>query len=66
MCKSTAITPGLGNDTHSMRPFHPFLGTQTEIIETGHTFNYVEFDIIKIWIIQSFPNPKKLYSIPIA
>ena len=29
-------------------------------------FNYVEFDIIKIWIIQSFPNPKKLYSIPIA
>ena len=42
-----AVASGLRDDADGMCLLRPFLGTQTETVQTGLTFNYVEFGTIK-------------------
>ena len=65
MSISSTITPCFGDNADSIGFLHPFLGTQTEIIKTRLTFNYVEFDTIKIGVVHFLPYSQELHSVPV-
>jgi len=61
-----AVASGLRDDADGMCLLRPFLGTQTETVQTGLTFNYVEFGTIKIGIHQLLPDAQELDGVAVA
>ncbi len=61
-----AITSSLRDDSYGIGFLRPFFCTETETIQSGLRFNYVEFGTIKIRIHQPLPDSKELDGIAIA
>ena len=62
----TAIPTRLGNETDGASRFDPALGGEDKTIEACLVSNPIEFDGIKIGVIQLFPDTKKFDGIAVA
>jgi hypothetical protein len=49
---SAAVATGLGSDANGAGFFDPLFGREGEAVESGLPFNPVEFDGIKIGVVQ--------------
>jgi hypothetical protein len=58
--------PPCGPQSDGMRLLHPFLDANLIVMQSGLTSNCGEFAIIKIGIIDGFPDTKKLDGIAIS
>lgn len=56
MGEGAAVTTGLGFDPNCTGGSRPLLGSQGETVEARLSSNPVEFDGIKVWIVQTFPD----------
>lgn len=63
MCIGTSITACFGNHSHGLRLFNPLLCRDEEAIDTCISHNSLEFEGIKILIIELLPDPQKLQGV---
>ena len=63
MSISAAIPSRLRNNTDCLNALNPFRGRHGESIQASLTSNPVEFDGIKIGIVQALPQSQKLQSV---
>jgi len=62
-----AAVPSLsGHQADTTRFFHPLAGRQGEAVQTSSIFNYLEFDVVKVWVVQSLPNAQELHRVLVA
>jgi len=66
MSVGAAITTGPRNNTDSLTLLNPLFWRKRKAVQTSHDFNPVEFDGIKITVIESFPDTKKLYGVTVT
>ena len=66
MCVGAAITPCFGNNPNSNGFLNPLLGGEGETIQSGLLFNPVEFDGIKVGVVELFPDAEKFQGIAIT
>ena len=66
MSLSQSVSPCLGNDAYGVVFLHPLFCAQAIAVQSGLTFNYVEFDTIKIRVVQLLPDAKELHRISVS
>jgi hypothetical protein len=66
MSVCAAIAPGLGDYADGVGFLDPLLGGEDEAVESCLVFNPIEFDGIKIGIVQVLPNAEELDRVPIS
>ena len=54
---AAVIFPGFGNNTDGIYAVDPFLRSHCKIVVSGLASKRIEFDTVKIWIIQLLPQP---------
>ena len=66
MCIGAAIPSGLGLDADGTRSLDPLFRCEREAVETSQLFHPVEFDGIKLGIVDLFPNAHEFESVAVA
>lgn len=61
-----AVAASAGNDANGSRFLDPVLWRENETVQSGLNSNSVEFDGIKIWVVEFFPDAEELDSVAIA
>ena len=61
-----AVAPGLGLDADGAGALGPMLGGQDEAVETSLRFNPIEFDGIKIRVVDLLPEAEELDGVAVA
>ena len=59
-------TASLGNQADDTRLFNPLLGCEDEAVEAKLFFNPLEFEGIKIGVVELLPNTEKLNGVAIT
>ena len=62
----TPIAYGDGFEANGVGFLNPFFDTELVAVQSGLTFNYGEFAVIKIWVEHGFPDAKELHGVPVA
>ena len=63
---SAAVASSRGSQPNGIGLFYPFLNAQLVAVQSGLTFNYGEFAVIKIWVVNRFPNTKKFHGVAVS
>ena len=64
--EGAAIAAGHGGEADGMRGFDPLPGSQDKAVETGPVSKPLEFEGVKIGVVQPLPNTQKLNGIAVA
>jgi len=64
--KRAAISSGGRFEADGIGFFHPILDADLVTVQPGLTFNYGEFAIIKIRVVDGFPDPQKLDGVAVS
>ena len=62
----STIASGFGNNANSTSRIHPLLRRHHKTVQTSLTSKRIEFDTVKIRIVERFPHTEKLNCIPVA
>jgi hypothetical protein len=66
MRKGSSIATGFGNESDGPGFFDPLFGCQNETVEAGLFFNPIEFDGIKLGIVEVLPDAEKFNGVSIT
>jgi|GEM_PF-2934118 len=55
-----AVASGTGAESDGSGLFDPLFGGEDKTVESGLDSNPVEFDGIKTWVVEPFPDPEEL------
>lgn len=64
--KGAAVAAGLGPDANGAGFLNPLLGCESETVQAGLDSNPVEFDGIKLRVVQPLPNPEEFDGVAVA
>ena len=62
----STIASGFRNNANSTGRIHPLLRRHHKTVQTGLTSKRIEFDTVKIRIVERFPHTEKLNGISVA
>ena len=66
MCVGPAIAASLGNNADGTSRIHPFLRCHHKAVQPRLTSKRIEFDTVKIRIVERFPHAEELDSVSVA
>ena len=62
----STIAASLGNNANGAGRIHPLLWRHHKAVQPCLTSKRIEFDTVKIWIVECFPHTEKLDGVSIA